>query len=109
LLQVFRGVKLAGRLVYADGMKVCHSRKHLGLVTVPADNTAAISENAYDAAVLPVSSPVFVGQLNDAQEILGHLGRTLEIDAFWVRFPGFSLSFQIGNKAWPRATLQLIQ
>jgi hypothetical protein len=73
-------------------MKVCHGRKHLRLVTVPADDAAAVSENAYDAAVLPVGSPVFVGEFNNAQEILGHFGRTLVIDPFFVRFPRYGLA-----------------
>jgi hypothetical protein len=74
-------------------MKVCHGRKHLRLIAVPADDAASVSENPDDAAVLPVGSLVFIRQLDHAQEILGHFGRTLEIDVPFVLFPGFSLSF----------------
>ena len=57
--QEFGGVVLTGGLSHADSVEVSHAGEHFGLVAVTADNAAAVTEHAHDAAVLPVRFPFF--------------------------------------------------
>ncbi len=61
-----------------------------------SNNTATVSENTNNAAVLPMSDSVLIRQLKLSQDV----------PTLWL---GLGLSFQIGNEAWPWATLQFIQ
>jgi hypothetical protein len=41
-------------------MKMGNARKHLGLIAVPANNTAAVTEHTNNTTMFPVGSTVFV-------------------------------------------------
>jgi hypothetical protein len=63
LSQVFGRVKFTTGLVYPHGVEMRHPRELLGLVTIPPDNTAAVTENTDDPAVLPMCPAMLEGKL----------------------------------------------
>ena len=83
--------------------------KHFGLVAVPADNAAAVTENTDDAAVFPVGRAVLEGQLQNTQKVLDNIRGNLKFDAFFVLGPLFGLLLQVGHEARPRPGLKLVQ
>ncbi len=83
--QVFGGVEFATRLVDAHGVKMGHTGEILGLVAVPADDAAAVTEDADDAAVLPVGGAVFVREFQNTQKVFHHILGNLKFDTF-LRF-----------------------
>ena len=58
-------------------MEVSHAGEHFGLVAVTADNAAAVTEHAHDAAVLPVRFPFFIGEFKHAEQVVGSVGGNL--------------------------------
>jgi hypothetical protein len=68
-------------------MKMGNTRKLLGLVTIPADYTAAVSENTDNTAVFPVGSSMNVGKLHHTEKILHGLYGDLIFDIVFVFLP----------------------
>jgi len=61
----------------------------LRLIAVSSDNAAAVSENADDAAVFPVSSFLRIRQFHQAQNIIANIYRNLNSQFllhFWLLF-----------------------
>ena len=107
--QVFRAVVLAGRLSHTNGVEVSHAGELFGLVAVTADNAAAVTEHADDAAVLPVRFLVFVGQFHDAKQILRSVAGNLIVKTLSVLSAAFGKLLKIRNKAGPRTGFELVQ
>ena len=107
--QIFGAVELAGRLSHADGMEMGHAGELFGLVAVTADNAAAVTEHADDAAVLPVGFLVFVGKFHNAQQIFGSVAGNLIIQALSVLSSAFGKLLDIRYKAGPGPGFELVQ
>ena len=107
--QEFGGVVLAGGLSHADGVEVSHAGEHFGLVAVTADNAAAVTEHAHDAAVLPVRFPFFIGEFKHAEQVVGSVGGNLKFHVVGVGRSVFSFLLDVGHEAGPGASFELIQ
>ena len=109
IAQVLRGVELAAGLADAHGVEMGHARELLRHVAVATDDAAAVTEDADDAAVLPVRAAVLVGELHQAENVVNHVDRNLVID-FGCSFRAmFGQLLQVRHKARPRTTFQLVQ
>ena len=102
-------VVLAGRLGHTHGVEVSHAGEHFGLVAVTANNAAAVTEHADDAAVLPVCFHFVVGKLKHTQKVFRAVHRDLIIKTLGVLGPIGRLLFDVGHKARPRAAFKLVQ
>ena len=80
-----------------------------GLVAVTADNAAAVTEHAHDAAVLPVGFLVFVRKFHDAQQVVGSVTGNLIIQALSVLGSAFGKLLDIRYKAGPGPGFELVQ
>ena len=94
--QLFAGVKEAGNLVYPHGMKLTRIRETLGIIGITADNAAAVTFDANNAAMFPVTDFFHVRCLNLLQQTLRQL-------ACFCRFLDFR------DKAGPITFFQFIQ
>ena len=63
------GVKPAGGLVDAYGMEMLDAGEFIRQVDVTADDAGAVTQDAHDAAMLPVGDLVFVRTLQLPQQI----------------------------------------
>jgi len=73
-----------------------NTRKSLRQIGIPSDNATTVAEYTDDTAMFPMGNPFLIGQFKLTKNIPT------------LRF-GFRLMLHVGNEAWPRATLQLIQ
>ena len=89
------GVKPTGGLVDPDGVEMLHAGELFRQVGVTADDAGAVTQDAHDAAVLPVGDLVLIGTIQLPQQILGR---------------GFSGGhpLQILDKAGPRSGLKFV-
>ena len=94
--EIVCGIKLTCRLINTYCMERFNAWEIFRLVTISTDNATTITENTYDTAVLPMGDSIFERQLKDTKNI-PTLGLCL------------GLALDVGNEAWPRARLQLIQ
>ena len=74
-----------------------------------ADNAAAVTEHAHDAAVLPVRFLVFIGKFHDTQQILGGIAGNLIIQALSVFGSARGKLLDIRYKAGPGPGFELVQ
>ena len=107
--QEFGGVVLAGGLGHTDGVEVRHAGEHFRLVAVTADNAAAVTEHAHDAAVLPVRFLFLIGKFKHTEQVVGSVGGNLEFHVVGVGRSVFSFLLDVGYEAGPRASFELIQ
>jgi hypothetical protein len=77
-----------------------------GLVAVAADNAAAVTENAHDAAVFPVGPAVLRKKAPDAQQVFDHVLGNLVFNIVLVFGANFGFLLQVGHEARPRPRLQ---
>jgi hypothetical protein len=87
IFQILRGVVLTGRLVDPHGVEVGNSGEILGLVTVTADNATTVSEHADNAAMLPMGGTVFIGEFENAQQVVTNIDRNLILEVSFVFVP----------------------
>ena len=109
LAEIIRRVVLARGLGHAHGVEVRHAREHLGLVAVAADDAAAVTEHADDAAVLPVRFPFLVGKFKHAEQVFGAIRGDLVVDVVGVLDSVRGFLLDVGHKAGPWPGLKLIQ
>ena len=102
-------VVLAGRLGHTHGVEVSHAGEHFRLVAVTADNAAAVTENADDAAVFPVGFLVVVAELKKAKKIFAAVLRDLIVKVVLVGLTALSLLFDVGHNTRPGAGFELVQ
>ena len=107
--QVLRGVVLAGGLGQTHRVEVGHAGELFGLVAVTADDAAAVPKDADDAAVLPVSLLVLVGELQHAEQIAWAINGDLIIQAIRIGGPVSGFLFDVGHEAGPRPAFELVQ
>ena len=103
------GVELAGGLGHANGVEVGHAGEHFRLVAVTADDAAAVTEHAHDAAVLPVRFFFLVGKFEHAEQVVGSVDRNLKFHVVGVGRSVFSFLLDVGHEAGPRTSFELIQ
>ena len=96
LAQDVRGVEPSRGLVDAEGVEMGHVGELLGQVVVAADDPAAVTHHAHDAAVLPVADFLLVGQFELLQEV----------HCFG---PPLCSHLDVLHEARPRPALQLVQ
>jgi hypothetical protein len=68
-------------------MEMSNSRKHLGLIAIPSDNTTTVAEYAYDPAMFPVGPAMLVGEFNHSQKVITALLGDLVVYPIYVFFP----------------------
>ena len=102
VFQKFGGVVLAARLSHTNGMKMGDTRKHLRLVAVTADNAAAVTEYADDAAVFPMGPSVHKGQFENTKNIFHNILRNLIFDVVFIFCSRCGLLLEIGHETRPR-------
>ena len=102
-------IVFARGLGHTHGVEVGHAGELFGLVAVPADNAAAVTEHAHDAAVFPVGFLVVVGKLQHAQQVFGAVRRDLIVKTLGIFGPRGRFLFDVGHKARPGAAFKLVQ
>ncbi len=107
--QELGAVVFAGRLGHTHGVEVGNAGEHFGLVTVPADNAAAVSEHAHDAAVFPVSFTFVVGKLKNPKKVFGGVRGDLVIQPLGIFRPHGRLLLDVGHEAGPGPGFELVQ
>ena len=74
-----------------------------------ADNAAAVTEHAHDAAMLPVGFLFIIGKLKHSQQVFGAVHRDLIFNRIGVGRTVRGLLFDIGHKTRPGAGFKLVQ
>ncbi len=94
-------IVFTGRLVNTDCVEVRYAWELFRLVAVTADNAAAVTENANDTAVFPVSFTVVVRQFKNAKEIFRCINWNLIVKTFWILSTFSSSLFNVRYETWP--------
>ncbi len=83
--------------------------EHFGLVAITADNAAAVTEHAHDAAVFPVGFLFVIGKLHQPEKIFEAVRRNLVVKIFRVFGALLGFRLDVRDEARPGAFFQLVK
>ena len=107
--QEFGVVVFGSGLGHTHGVEVGHAGELFGLVAVTADDAAAVTEHAHDAAVLPVGFLFFVGKFQHTEQVFGGVSGDLIVQPVRIGRAVSRFLFDVGHEARPGAGFKLVQ